>query len=183
MVVSASYTGGMRRILFLAACLCVAGTELARATDEPAPLPAAAVAPVSAPNGSKLPGNDIRPRVDHHVRHAEQLGSHFDLVIQQECPRFASSSEWHVWIDGETDQLVSLVAHIEQAWEEAKRTGDDDVRRVAKAPRRRLTEARWLLEKLTTCADRNDAPLQPSDIIDRVQRNVPRRQAEIALPP
>lgn len=181
MVVSASYTGGMRRILLLAAGLSVAGTGLARATDEPA-MPTAAAVAVSAPNGSKLPGNDIRPRVDHHVRHAEQLGSHFDLVIQQECPRVASSSEWNAWIDGETDQLVSLVAHIEQAWEEAKRTGDDDVRRVAKAARRRLTEARWLLEKLTTCADRNNAPLQPADIIDRVQRDVPRRQTEIALP-
>ncbi|MBI3636583.1 MAG: hypothetical protein HY216_10310 [Candidatus Rokubacteria bacterium] len=159
----------MRRLLLIAACASIVSAGVSSAAEE-------------AAMGTKLSGSEIRPRVDYHVRQAEELGSHFDRVILQDCPRFVSSEDWDTWIDGETDQLVSLVAHLEQAWEEAKRTGDDDVRRVAKAPRRRLGEARWLLEKLTTCADHNNALLQPSDIIDRVQRDVPRRQVEIALP-
>jgi hypothetical protein len=78
--------------------------------------------------------------------------------------------------------VVLLVAHVEQAWVEAKATGDDEVRRVAKAPRRRLERARSLLDKLTTCAERHGAPLDQLALWRRIEREVPHRQAQIALP-
>jgi hypothetical protein len=78
--------------------------------------------------------------------------------------------------------VVLLVAHVEQAWVEAKATGDDDVRRVAKAPRKRLEQARALLDKLSTCADDNGGALNQLGLWRRIEREVPHRQAEIALP-
>ena len=74
------------------------------------------------------------------------------------------------------------MAHLEQAWVEAKRTGDDDVRRTAKAPRRQSDQLRQLVDKLTTCAEANGASFSPATIWRRIEREVPRRQAEIALP-
>ena len=64
----------------------------------------------------------------------------------------------------------------------AKTTGDDVVRQAAKAPRKRLGEARPLLSKLQTCAENNGATLSVASVWHRIDREVPRRQAEIALP-
>ena len=125
---------------------------------------------------------DVRARVDHHVRHATELADHFEVVIKDSCPRFATPSEWDTYADGEIERMVLLAAHLEQAWVEAKTTGDDDVRRTAKAPRKRLGEARPLLDKLQTCAERNGATFSSGDVWQRIEREVPRRQAEIALP-
>jgi hypothetical protein len=85
-------------------------------------------------------------------------------------------------VEAETDQLVLLIAHLEQAWIEAKRTGDDDIRRAAKAPRRQGDQARALVDKLEGCAQRHGALFSALDVWRRVERDVPRRQAEIALP-
>ncbi|HEU4439580.1 MAG TPA: hypothetical protein VFT36_10020, partial [Methylomirabilota bacterium] len=75
-----------------------------------------------------------------------------------------------------------LLANLEQAWIEAKSTGDDDVRRAAKAPRRRADQARALLDKLSGCASANGASIFPRELWRRIEREVPRRRAEIALP-
>jgi len=75
-----------------------------------------------------------------------------------------------------------MAAHVEQAWVEAKTTGDDEVRQAAKAPRKRLGEARPLLNKLQTCAENNGATLSTASVWQRIDREIPRRQAEIALP-
>lgn len=131
--------------------------------------------------GDKSP-DEVRPRVQHHLRHAEDLAQHFDSVLSTGCPRFATADEWDRYLDGEVDRVVLLVAHVEQAWVEAKATGDDEVRRVAKAPRRRLERARSLLDKLTTCAERHGAPLDQLALWRRIEREVPHRQAQIALP-
>jgi hypothetical protein len=77
---------------------------------------------------------------------------------------------------------VLLVAHLEQAWIEAKRTPDDEIRRAAKAPRRRVDQMHQLVHKLTTCAEANGTSFAPHALWHRVERDVPRRQAEIALP-
>jgi hypothetical protein len=120
--------------------------------------------------------------VEYHVRHANELVAHFDQMMRNSCPRFGTPAEWDAWVDGEVDRLVLLIAHLEQAWVEAKRTPDDDVRRAAKAPRRRAREARPLLEKLDACARDNGSELAPLPVFLHVQREVPRRQAEIKLP-
>jgi hypothetical protein len=125
---------------------------------------------------------DVRARVDYHVRHATELAEHFEGVMKNDCPRFASDGEWQTYLDGEIDRMVLMAAHVEQAWLEAKTTGDDQVRQAAKAPRKRLGEARPLLDKLQTCAQDNGAALSTASVWLRIDREVPRRQAEIALP-
>ena len=125
---------------------------------------------------------DARSRVDHHLRHVASLSGHFETLLTTTCPRFASPAEWETYVEVETDRLVLLVAHLEQAWAEAKRTGDDEVRRAAKAPKRQSDQARALLDKLAVCAETNGAAFSPFGIWRRIEREVPRRQAEIALP-
>jgi hypothetical protein len=136
--------------------------------------------PVSA-SGVKSP-EEVRPRVDHHLRHVETLAQHFESVMSTDCPRFPSSADWDRYLDGEVERVVLLMAHVEQAWVEAKTTGDDDVRRTAKAPRKRLEQARSLLGKLSGCAGANGSSLNQFGLWRRIEREVPQRQAEIALP-
>lgn len=128
------------------------------------------------------PADEARPRVEHHVRQAEALADHFDAAIRNGCPRFASAAQWQAFLDSEVDRLVLLVAHVEQAWTEAKTTGDDEVRRAAKAPRRRLNETRSLMDKWQACAQNNGSDLDVAPILRRIEREVPRRQVEIELP-
>jgi hypothetical protein len=121
-------------------------------------------------------------RVEHHVRQAAALADHFDAVLHEDCPRFATAGEWETWLDAEVDRMVLLVAHVEQAWVEARTTSDDEVRRAAKAPRRRLGESRALADKLSACAAEHGETLPVLSLFQRVERHVPQRQAEIALP-
>ncbi|MBI4246832.1 MAG: hypothetical protein HY614_06545 [Candidatus Rokubacteria bacterium] len=123
-----------------------------------------------------------RQRVEHHVRQADELAAHFDEVLQRECPRFATRGEWQAYLDSELDRLVLLTAHVEQAWAEARATGDDEVRRAAKAPRRRLDGAQSLVDKFQACAADHGAEFHPGPVWARIQREVPRRRAEITLP-
>lgn len=125
---------------------------------------------------------DARARMDHHLKEVNRLAQHFDGVLTGECPKFPSRREWTAYLDGEIDQVVLLVAHLEQAWYEATRTGDDDVRRTAKAPRKRMDQARALLDKLQGCAEDNGASLNTMAVWRRIEREVPQKQTEIALP-
>ena len=140
-----------------------------------------AVATLASAAGVK-PADEVRPRVDHHLRQVEDLAQHFQSVMSTACPRFASSGEWDRYLDSEVERVVLLMAHVEQAWVEAKTTGDDDVRRVAKAPRKRVEQARALLDKLSGCAGDNGSSLNQMTLWRRIEREVPQRQAEIALP-
>jgi hypothetical protein len=126
--------------------------------------------------------DQVRPRVDHHLQQIESLAQHFETLMTADCPRFASATQWDRYLDGEVEHVVLLMAHVEQAWVEAKTTGDDDVRRVAKAPRKRVEQARALLGKLSSCADANGSPLNQAGLWRRIEREVPQRQTEIALP-
>jgi hypothetical protein len=137
-------------------------------------------AQVSA-SGAKSP-DAVRPRVDHHLKQVESLAQHFESVMSADCPRFASTAEWNRYLDGEVQRVVLLMAHVEQAWIEAKTTDDDDVRRVAKSPRKRLDQARTLVGKLSGCADANGSSLNQLGLWRRIEREVPQRQVEIALP-
>jgi hypothetical protein len=124
----------------------------------------------------------VMPRVEYHLRQIEQLSEHFEGVLREPCPHFATTDAWDSYLDGEVDRVVLLVAHLEQAWVEAKQTGDDDVRRAAKAPRKRLDEARTLLDKLQKCAGDNGAAFSQMGVWQKIEREVPRRQAEIRQP-
>ncbi len=123
-----------------------------------------------------------RVRVDHHLREVRQIASHFEDVLAHDCRRFSSPAEWNAYFDGEIERVVLLMAHVEQAWTEAKQTGDDDVRRYAKTPRKQVDRARTLLDKLQGCASDNGAEFSPMALWRRIDREVPQRQLEIALP-
>ncbi len=126
--------------------------------------------------------DEARPRVEHHLEEAEQIVRHFESVIAQDCPRFDSVADRRAYIDGEVDRVVLLVAHLEEAWSEAKQTSDKDVRRAAKAPRAQVDQAQSLVTKLQTCMGDGGASLEPRAVWRRVEQEVPRRRAEIALP-
>jgi hypothetical protein len=139
------------------------------------------VAPGAVRAGALTP-DVARARVAHHLRHVEQLADHFESVIADGCPSFPAPAGWETYVSAETEQLVLLMAHLEQAWLEAKRTGDDELRRTAKAPRAQGDHLRQLVEKLRECAEANGTAFSPSAVWRRVERDVPRRQADIALP-
>jgi hypothetical protein len=126
--------------------------------------------------------DEARPRVEHHLIEAAQIVRHFESVLAEDCPRFDSTAERRAYIDEEVDRVVLLVAHLEEAWSEAKRTSDKDVRRAAKAPRAQVGQAQSLVTKLQTCLGDGGASLEPRAIWRRVEQEVPRRRAEIALP-
>lgn len=138
--------------------------------------------------GSALPAPpdvtpaEARERVAHHLHEVDEITKHFQTVLGSACPTFASTREWKHYFDGEVDRVVLLLAHLEQAWVEAKRTDDDDVRRTAKAPRHHIDQARDLVDKLQTCADDSGASFAALSVWRRIERDVPRRQADIALP-
>jgi hypothetical protein len=121
-------------------------------------------------------------RVQHHLHHVQRLGHHFEGVLASGCPRFPSPAAWDTYVEAEMERMVLLVAHLEQAWVEAKRTGDDEVRRTAKAPRRQGDQARQLVDKLVACAEMNGAAFSPLAAWRRVERDVAQRRLEIALP-
>ena len=125
---------------------------------------------------------EARPRVEHHLKEVNRLARHFDGVMNGSCPKFASPHEWSAYLDDEIERVVLLVAHLEQAWYEATRTGNDDVRRTAKAPRKRMDQARALLDKLQGCAEDNGTSFNSMSVWRRIEREVPQRQVEIALP-
>src|SRR6267142_7284727 len=129
--------------------------------------------------------DEARPRVEHHlivVIVADQIVRHFEGVIAEDCPKLDSAAERRAYIDGEIERVVLLVAHLDEAWSEAKRTSDKDVRRAAKAPRAQVGQAQNLVTKLQTCAGDGGASLEPRVVWRRVEQEVPRRRTEIALP-
>jgi hypothetical protein len=128
------------------------------------------------------PAAEVLPRVEYHLRHIDEIAQHFEGVLGAPCPHFTTPDGWNSYFNGEVDRVVLLVAHVEQAWVEAKQTGDDEVRRVAKAPRKRLDEARTLLDKLQKCADDNGASFNQMGVWRRIEREVPRRQTQITQP-
>ena len=126
--------------------------------------------------------DEARPRVEHHLLEVEQIARHFEGVIAEECPRFDTATQRRAYIDGEVDRVVLLVAHLEEAWSEAKRTSDKEVRRAAKAPRAQVGQAQSLVTKLQSCVSGDGESLEPRAVWRRVEQEVPRRRAEIALP-
>ena len=125
---------------------------------------------------------EARARVDHHLHAVEAVAGRLGAVLTEPCPRFPAAAEWERFQDAKVEDVVLLMAHLEQAWVEAKTVKDDDLRREAKAPRRQIEQGRRLVEKLRTCAAENHAAFDPLTVWIRIEREIPRRQAEIALP-
>lgn len=131
--------------------------------------------------GRRAP-DEAQARVDHHLRQAEPLLRHFRALLDTGCPRLASRAEWDAYVDAEVDRVVLLLARLGEAWTEARQTGDDDVRRSAKAPRKQFQrDAPELLRQLQACAAAHGTTV-PTTLRVRVESEVPQRRAEIALP-
>jgi hypothetical protein len=126
---------------------------------------------------------EARERVSYHVRQVETIAEHLGRTMSAPCPRLGTPAEWTQFQDAQFDEVVLLLAHLQQAWVEAKAGGDDEVRREAKAPRRRKDEGLRFVEKLRACAVENGAAFDPLVLWTRVEEEVRRRRSEIALPP
>jgi len=136
----------------------------------------------AAARAGDLTADEARPRVEHHLIEAEQIVRHFETVVAGECPQFSTAADRRAYFDGEVERVVLLVAHLDEAWSEAKRTSDKDVRRAAKAPRAQISQAQSLVTKLQTCADGDGVNVEPRAVWRRIESDVPRRRTEIALP-
>lgn len=143
-------------------------------------LSAAVQVSIAGPGGRSVP--EARARVDHHLREVEAVAGRLGAVLADACPGFSSAAEWEEFQRAREEDVVLLLAHLEQAWAEAKTVQDDDLRRDAKAPRRRIDHGWRLVEKLQACAAENRAALDPLASWTRIEREVGRRQREIALP-
>ena len=143
-------------------------------------VPFAAQVAIAAPASRSVP--EARVRVDHHLHEVENVAGRLGVVLAAPCPTFATAEEWTKFQEARVNDVVLLLAHVEQAWIEAKSVKDDDLRREAKAPRRQVEQGRRLVAKLQTCAEENHASFNPLGVWMRIEREVPRRQAEIALP-
>ena len=139
----------------------------------------AGVAPAASAGPAIRSVADARVRVDHHLQAVDSVASRLGAMLVEPCPRFSSAAEWSQFEEARVDDVVLLMAHLEQAWIEAK---DATLRRAAKAPRRRVAEGRQLVEKLQACAAQNRASFDPLGVWLRIEQDIPRRQAEIALP-
>src|SRR4029450_9805988 len=126
------------------------------------------------------PVEEARARMQHHLQEVNVLADHFEGVLRGECPQFASAVQWRAYLDGAVEPVGVLRAHLARA--QSNGHHDDDVRRPAKAPRRRVDQARALLGKLSGCASGNGASISQGELWRRIEREVPQRQAEIALP-
>ena len=136
----------------------------------------------SAASAGALTNEQVRARVDHHVGQAANLVAHFETLVKADCPRFPDADAWNAYLDTEAERMALLAAHLDQAWIEAKRSPDDDIRRAAKAPRRQAPQGRQLVDKLTACATLNGTTFSPLEVFRSLQVEVPRRRAEIVLP-
>jgi hypothetical protein len=126
--------------------------------------------------------SEARERVTHHLQAVEAVAARLGVVLAEPCPRFQSRPEWEQYQDAQVEDVVLLLAHLKQAWAEAKTVQDEELRREARAPRSRAEEARRLVAKLQNCAAQNDAALDLRGLMNRIEQEVPRRRAEIRLP-
>jgi hypothetical protein len=148
------------------------------AAVEPPPAEAAAEAGAQMP-----PAPTAEARVHHHLREVSALAGHFERLLREPCPRFATPAEWTAYLEGEVDRVILLNAHLKEAASVARRTGDEALVQVARAPRRRADEALALVVKFQGCARENGAELDPFALARRVDRQVRQRRAEIRLAP
>lgn len=121
-------------------------------------------------------------RIDFHLTEAEALREALAPVLTGPCPRFPTPAAWDVFLARLVDRGVTFVAHLDEAWREAK-TGGDDLRRRVKAARRELLaggDPRRLVGKLTRCAWRNGSPLDPWSLWREVSAQVADRRREVA---
>ncbi|PYM39287.1 MAG: hypothetical protein DME17_01525 [Candidatus Rokuibacteriota bacterium] len=142
----------------------------------------AAVAPAASAGPTIRSVAEASVRVDHPLQAVDSVASRLGAVLVEPCPRFSSDAEWSQFEEARVNDVVLLMAHLEQAWIDAKAARDDTLRHEAKAPRRRVAEGRQLVDKLQACAAQNRASFDPLSVWLRIEREIPRRQAEIALP-
>jgi hypothetical protein len=180
-----------------------AGAGIARPSDAPAPPGSETSQPVGEPASGAAPPPDspgptatipapdaapppvrlsARDRVEFHLERIRNLAAHFQRRLVEPCPRFPTPAEWDAFLDAEVGQAVLLAAHIKEAGTIARRSREEDLIRAVDVPQARGQEARGLAEKVEACARDNGATVDLMKIARRVQRELPRRRAEIRLP-
>lgn len=156
----------------VAALSLVAGLALA--------LPSAAAEGPAAPEGSAA--RRAEARLAFHLARAEALREALAPDVYGPCRRFESPAAWNRYLAGLVDQGITFVAHLEEAWREAKRADDPALRARVKAARRRMLvgDPVRLVRKLVSCAARNGSPLDLWTLWTRAAAEEPRRRGEVA---
>src|SRR5262245_54963683 len=73
-----------------------------RSRMNPRALALAAVLALATPaSAGDLPPDAVRPRVEYHLRAANELADHFDAVVRNGCPRFTTTSQWDAYVNDE----------------------------------------------------------------------------------
>lgn len=129
--------------------------------------------------GPAAPGAEAR--LGFHLARAAALRDTLAPFVYGPCPRFPSRAAWDSYLAGRVDEGVTLAAHLDEAWREAKASGDQTLQARVKAEKRQMLVGNpvQLVGKLTTCAWKNGSSVDPMGLWKRATDDV-RRRAELA---
>jgi hypothetical protein len=121
-------------------------------------------------------------RVAFHLARAAALRDALAPDVYGPCRTFPSPAAWERYLDGLLEEGVTFAAHLDEAWRNAKRSGDPDLGERVKAAKRRMLvgDPVRLVAKLKTCAWRNGAPLDLMGLWRRAVAEVPGRRQDVA---
>ncbi|MGH7268347.1 MAG: hypothetical protein ACREMB_26305 [Candidatus Rokuibacteriota bacterium] len=132
--------------------------------------------------GPGAPAAGAEARLRFHLARAATLRETLAPFVYGPCPEFPSRTAWESHLAGRVAQGVTFAAHLDEAWREAKASGDRELQARVKAVKRGMLVGNpvQLVGKLTSCAWKNGASLDPWGLWKRATEEVRRRRVELA---
>jgi hypothetical protein len=124
----------------------------------------------------------VEARVGFHLERAEVLREALAAVAYGPCRRLASPAAWDAYLASLVDEGMTLVAHLDEATREAKRSGDAALRARVAATKRRFIppDPAGVVARLARCARQNGAVLDTRAHWERVTAEIPGRRLAVA---
>jgi hypothetical protein len=121
-------------------------------------------------------------RTVFHLARAEALHRALAPAVHGPCPRLPGRAAWDAHLAALVDEGVTLAAHLAEAWREAKRADDAELRARVKATKRRLLtgDPVALVTKLTRCAWHHGSVLDVVAVWRHAAAEVPERRRQVA---
>jgi hypothetical protein len=121
-------------------------------------------------------------RVAFHLARAEALHRALAPAVYGPCPRLPGRAAWDAHLAALVDEGVTFAAHLAEAWREAKRADDAELRLRVKATKRRLLtgDPVALVTKLSRCAWNHGSVLDVMAVWRRAADEVPGRRRQVA---
>lgn len=121
-------------------------------------------------------------RLGFHLARAAALREALAPVVYGPCPRFSTRAAWDAYLAGLVEEGVTFAAHLDEAWREAKASGDEQLRTRVKTARREMLVGNpvQLVGKLTSCAWRNGSSVDAWGLWRRASEEVRVRRQEVA---